>query len=46
MFALRAVFGEDLPADPRFAGSVTAWLEELFEHGAARTVARAVQEAR
>jgi fructuronate reductase len=46
MLALRAVFGEDLPADPRFAGRVTAWLEELFAHGAARTLARAVQEAR
>ena len=46
MLALRAVFGEDLPADPRFAGRVTAWLEELFAHGAARTVARAVQEVR
>jgi fructuronate reductase len=46
MLALRPVFGEDLPADPRFAKSVAAWLEELFEYGAARTVARAVQEAR
>jgi fructuronate reductase len=46
MLALRAVFGEDLPADPRFAGRVTAWLEELFAQGAARTVARAVQETR
>jgi fructuronate reductase len=46
LLALRAVFGEDLPADPRFANSVAAWLGELFERGAARTVARAVQEAR
>jgi fructuronate reductase len=46
LLALRQVFGDDLPADPRFAGSVTAWLNELFTHGAARTVARAVQEAR
>jgi fructuronate reductase len=45
LLALRAVFGVDLPADPRFANSVTAWLNELFERGAARTVARAVQEA-
>ena len=46
LLALRAVFGQDLSADPRFAGSVTAWLQELFAHGAAPTVARAVQEAR
>jgi fructuronate reductase len=45
LLSLRAVFGEDLPADPRFANSVAAWLKELFERGAARTVARAVQEA-
>jgi fructuronate reductase len=46
ILSLRAIFGEDLPAAPRFAHSVTAWLKELFERGAARTVGRAVQEAR
>ena len=46
LLSLRAVFGEDLPVDPRFSKSVAAWLEELVERGAARTVARAVQEAR
>jgi fructuronate reductase len=45
MLSLRAVFGEDLPADPRFVNSVAAWLKELFDRGAARTVSRAVQEA-
>jgi fructuronate reductase len=38
---LRAVFGADLPADPRFAGQVASWLSALFADGAARTVARA-----
>jgi fructuronate reductase len=39
---LRAVFGADLPADPRFASQVAGWLSALFADGAARTVARAV----
>ncbi len=39
---LRAVFGDDLPADPRFADPVAAWLGTLFTQGSARTVARAV----
>jgi fructuronate reductase len=43
---LRAVFGDDLPADPRFAGKVAGWLLALFTDGAARTVARAVGTAR
>ncbi|HEX5862826.1 MAG TPA: mannitol dehydrogenase family protein [Casimicrobiaceae bacterium] len=39
--ALRAIFGDDLPADPRFSGKVASWLSALFADGAARTVARA-----
>jgi fructuronate reductase len=42
LLSLRAIFGEDLPADPRFAGKVAAWLSALFRDGAARTIARAV----
>jgi fructuronate reductase len=39
---LRAIFGDDLPDDPRFSGRVASWLSALFADGAARTVARAV----
>ena len=39
--SLRAIFGDDLPADPRFSGRVASWLSALFADGAARTVARA-----
>ena len=39
---LRPVFGDDLPADPRFAAPVADWLGRLFAEGSARTVARAV----
>jgi fructuronate reductase len=46
VLGLRAVFGDDLPADPRFAGKVAGWLAALFADGAARTVARAVGMAR
>lgn len=42
LLSLSAVFGEDLPADARFAGKVSDWLAALFRDGAARTVARAV----
>ena len=45
LLGLRAIFGEDLPADPRFAGRVTAWLEELFATGAKRAVAHAARES-
>ena len=41
LLGLRAVFGEDLPADPQFAGKVIARLTGLYVDGAARTVARA-----
>jgi fructuronate reductase len=40
--SLRAIFGEDLPADARFVTPVTRWLAALLQDGAARTVARAV----
>ena len=40
---IRAIFGDDLPRDPRFAEPVAAWLEKLFANGAARTVAEAVR---
>ena len=40
---VRAIFGDDLPRDPRFADPVAAWLEKLFANGAARTVAEAVR---
>ena len=40
--SLRAVFGQDLPADARFATLVTDRLSELFRDGAARSVAKAV----
>jgi len=39
LLALRAIFGDDLPRDPRFAAAVRGWLEALFRDGAARTVA-------
>jgi fructuronate reductase len=42
LLALRAIFGEDLPNDPRFGSAVTDWLAALYADGAARTVARAV----
>ena len=45
LLGLRAVFGGDLPGDPRFAGKVTNWLQSLFADGAARTVARAASAA-
>ena len=42
LLGLRTVFGEDLPADPRFVAKVTAWLTVLYAEGATRTVTRAV----
>jgi fructuronate reductase len=39
---IRAIFGDDLPADPQFTGKVLAWLAALFTDGAAQTVASAV----
>jgi fructuronate reductase len=42
LLALRAIFGDDLAADPRFVAPVADWLARLYADGAARTVARAV----
>jgi fructuronate reductase len=44
LLGLRAVFGDDLPADSRFTDSVNEWLRLLLAQGAARTVARAVRQ--
>jgi len=41
LLGMREIFGDDLPADRRFAGRVSAWLTTLFEAGAASTVAQA-----
>jgi len=45
LMGLGAIFGAELPADPRFVGPVTAWLARLYADGAARTVAGAVRRA-
>jgi fructuronate reductase len=42
LLSLRAIFGDDLPREPRFAVPVAAWLAALYADGAARTLARAV----
>jgi len=39
LFGLNAVFGDDLPRDPRFTGPVTDALSRLFTQGARATVA-------
>ncbi|MBB4041723.1 fructuronate reductase [Microvirga flocculans] len=39
LFAVREIFGDDLPQDPRFTTAVTANLTKLYETGAKRTVA-------
>ncbi|CAO3405184.1 mannitol dehydrogenase family protein [Azospirillum palustre] len=39
LFGLTAVFGEDLPRDPRFTAPVTAALKRLFAEGARAVVA-------
>ena len=38
LLAIDAIFGADLPREPRFTEPVVAWLRTLFEIGAARTV--------
>jgi fructuronate reductase len=43
LLGLPAIFGTELPADPRFVESVVAWLGMLYAEGASRTVARAVR---
>jgi fructuronate reductase len=42
LFAMRAVFDEDLHNEPRFTVPVTRWLTNLFADGAAKTVAKAI----
>jgi len=42
LLGLRAIFGDDLPGDPRFTAAVTDWLQALYADGAARTIARAI----
>jgi fructuronate reductase len=44
LFALREIFGDDLPADPRFTGPVSAALTRLYAQGAKQTVEQAVSE--
>ena len=41
LFAIRAIFDEDLHNEPRFTTPVIRWLTELFASGAAKTVAHA-----
>jgi fructuronate reductase len=43
LFGLTAVFGADLPAEPRFTAAVERWLRSLFAIGAARTVESAAR---
>ncbi|MEE1656286.1 mannitol dehydrogenase family protein [Microvirga sp. CF3062] len=38
LFAIRGIFGDDLPAGARFTGEVAAHLTRLYELGARRTV--------
>ena len=38
LLGVTAVFGDDLPQDPRFTRPVTAWLAALHAQGASRTV--------
>ena len=45
LLAVREIFDEDLHNEPRFAEPVTRWLLQLYAHGAAATVARAVRAA-
>ena len=42
LMGIRAIFGDDLPSDQRFAGRVGSWLTSLFAAGTARTVAQAM----
>lgn len=45
LLAVRSVFGDDLPADPRFTRPVEAALQRLIRSGAAATAAAATQRA-
>ena len=42
LLAVREIFGDDLPNDPRFTGPVTDALTQLYAKGARRTVAEIV----
>jgi fructuronate reductase len=42
LLGIRAVFGEDLPADERLVANLIRWLDALVTDGAQRTVAAAV----
>jgi len=46
LLGVREIFDEDLHNEPRFVEPVTRWLLQLYAHGAAATVARAVRTAR
>lgn len=39
MMSVKAIFGTDLPQDPRFGDAVTGALQQIMEHGAKRAVA-------
>ena len=43
LLAIDAIFDEDLHNEPRFTTPVIAFVEELFAHGAAKTVARSLR---
>ena len=42
LLAIGAIFDEDLHNEPRFTTPVTKFVEELFMHGAAKTVSRSL----
>jgi len=42
LLAIDAIFDEDLHNEPRFTTPVIAFVEELFAHGAAKTLARSL----
>jgi len=41
LLSIRAIFGDDLPADERLVAKLSGWLDALMADGAQRTVARA-----
>jgi fructuronate reductase len=45
LLGVRAVFGDDLPADERLVAKLIHWLDALVTDGAQRTVAAAVAAA-
>jgi fructuronate reductase len=42
LLGIRAIFGDDLPGDPRFVQPVSDGLAKLYTNGAARTVGEAI----